>query len=669
MKKRKGKKKWFAALLTLCLLISLIPMSVFADGVTDDIVPGSNTYKHTYHTKISATANVTIKDADGNVVETATVKKSSDDFIEGNLDNKDVQDEFTRICDEIETQYSSRGTVTIDSRTGRMVFDHFESSNIIDDENNTVNKEFDVHEYQVYELSYDITVQEPQAGDTVITKVDVGNVWKTLEADKEVAYTGEVNPNSECADQMELAAEGWQEIAIDGQTLKSIRSDDKPKAGSEYYYFVELKAKNGYVFPKDMSSLTNVICDGKTYTSWGGSSSDDGKTASIYFRNIVVTATDNTVNDTVIDNISITDATLSYNVGDTPKATAVVSGDSSAAANCAVQYEKLVEYKQTDDGLNETYNFWFSNEKYYPTHFGGKLTSIAEGKSYLYGIALEAKNGRTFATPDTGLSLSINGKQITAQEISVSDDGTLLKVNLSQKITPTEPSKTIDLIDITGVTTTFKVGDKPVFTGKVPEDAPYYIDHEAWTGIDDGITSSDYWNNRYGDHEGSWGKILTSFKKDTKYVYNIYIKLTQKGYDEGYIFNENTRLSINGKVMEWKPESTNFDKWGDTIWFYNVMDFTPTETTVIDNTNKDTNGGTTNPTTTVTDNKNTGTTTVAPTATPQTKAKTTATTSPKAATTPKTGDDNLILMWFAIMSVSAACLTVHSVRRRRRSGR
>ena len=75
MKKRKGKKKWFAALLTLCLLISLIPMSVFADGVTDDIVPGSNNYKHTYHTKISATASVKIKDADGNVLEEFIGKK------------------------------------------------------------------------------------------------------------------------------------------------------------------------------------------------------------------------------------------------------------------------------------------------------------------------------------------------------------------------------------------------------------------------------------------------------------------------------------------------------------------------------------------------------------------------------------------------------------------
>lgn len=107
----------------------------------------------------------------------------------------------------------------------------------------------------------------------------------------------------------------------------------------------------------------------------------------------------------------------------------------------------------------------------------------------------------------------------------------------------------------------------------------------------------------------------------------------------------------------------------DTYWIKTDLAMTPTETTVTDNTNKDTDGGTTNPTTTVTDNKNTGTTTAAPATTTQTKAKTTAKTSTKAATTPKTGDDNLILMWFAIMSVSAVCLTVHSVRRRRRTGR
>ena len=300
-----------------------------------------------------------------------------------------------------------------------------------------------------------------------------------------------------------------------------------------------------------------------------------------------------------------------------------------------------------------------------------KFKTFKANTKYMYSIKLEAINGNTFATTDGGLSVTANckdGSSIKPKNMYVSNDGTSVYIDAITTITPREKQE-IKQIDITGVTTTFKVGDKPVFTGKVPEDAPYYIDHEAWTGWDDGMTSSDYWNNRYGDHEGSWGKILTSFKKDTKYTYNIYIKLSQKGYDEGYIFNENTRLSINGKVMEWKPESTSFDKWGDTIWFFNVMDFTPTETTVTDNTNKDTNGGTTNPTTTVTDNKNTQTTTAAPATTTQTKAKTTAKTSPKAATTPKTGDDNLILMWFAIMSVSAGCLTVHSVRRRRRSGR
>ncbi len=447
MKKRKGKQKWFAALLTLCLLISLIPMSVFADGIIDDIVPGSNKYKLTYHTKISATASVKIKDADGNVLEEFIGKKSSDDFIEGNLSDKNVQDEITRIDDEIKAQYLSRENATIDSITGQMVFDHFES--------NEIGNVLDVHEYQVYGITYDITVPISEAGDTVITTVDVGNVWKTLETDKEVAYTGEVNPNSDCADQMELIAEGWQESKTDGMTLKSTGSE-KPNAGSEYYYFVELKAKDGYVFPKDMSSLTNVICDGKTYTSWGGYSSDDGKTASIYFYEITVTATNNTVNDTVIDDISITDATLSYNVGDTPKATATPKWYSADFTEYQVLYEHLTEYEQTADGLKETYGYWFSDEQYYPP-IGGKFTSIKEGKVYAYCICLEAKNGRTFATPDTGLSLSINGKQVTAQEITVSDDGTLLEVNLSQKITPAEPSKTIDLIDITGVTAVFFV--------------------------------------------------------------------------------------------------------------------------------------------------------------------------------------------------------------------
>ncbi|WP_443842794.1 hypothetical protein [Faecalibacillus intestinalis] len=91
-----------------------------------------------------------------------------------------------------------------------------------------------------------------------------------------------------------------------------------------------------------------------------------------------------------------------------------------------------------------------------------------------------------------------------------------------------------------------------------------------------GITSSTYWNKRYGSQKGSWGNLIDSFKENTKYVYSIYLKLNDKGYNENYYFDKNTKLIINGKTIDLPLESINVDELeGGTIWYSNVLEMTP----------------------------------------------------------------------------------------------
>lgn len=86
-----------------------------------------------------------------------------------------------------------------------------------------------------------------------------------------------------------------------------------------------------------------------------------------------------------------------------------------------------------------------------------------------------------------------------------------------------------------------------------------------------GITSSSYWNKRYDNQ-----KVIDSFKENTKYVYSIYLKLNDKGYNENYYFDKNTKLIINGKTIDLPRESINVDELeGDTIWYSNVLEMTP----------------------------------------------------------------------------------------------
>lgn len=123
----------------------------------------------------------------------------------------------------------------------------------------------------------------------------------------------------------------------------------------------------------------------------------------------------------------------------------------------------------------------------------------------------------------------------------------------------------------------FKDGDKPVFTATVPEGAPYYIDHEGWICDDGGITSSEYWNERYGDHEGSWGKLVTAFDANKTYGYRIYFKLTPAGYKENYIFGESTKLVINGQSIDLSQCGCSLDSDGEVYWIDTNLEMTPSK--------------------------------------------------------------------------------------------
>ncbi len=124
MKKTKPKKL-LTVLLTLYLALSIVPITAYA-GVTD-VTGGSTTHNYSlfYHTKVETTAQIIIKDADGNVAETTEVTKSGD-FVEGNFNSDAVQAEIERIDDEIIAQFSSRGNITIENRNNTFILDHFE---------------------------------------------------------------------------------------------------------------------------------------------------------------------------------------------------------------------------------------------------------------------------------------------------------------------------------------------------------------------------------------------------------------------------------------------------------------------------------------------------------------------------------------------------------------
>ena len=106
MKERTLKTKLLTVLLTLCMVLSLTAFTAYAGELPKpDYLPEgvtySNDYDHTYHTQVNVTANVSVKDSDGTVVETTQVSKSTEEFLKGGVGM--LQSNIARLQTEIET--------------------------------------------------------------------------------------------------------------------------------------------------------------------------------------------------------------------------------------------------------------------------------------------------------------------------------------------------------------------------------------------------------------------------------------------------------------------------------------------------------------------------------------------------------------------------------------
>ena len=150
------KKRFFPALL---LALSLtVPAWAGVTDVTDGTT--ANTYTHTYHTKVDAKATFHLKNG-------STYEISHDSgFVVGNLSDDAVQSQIKVFYDRVAAYLAEDGIgLSKINCTEKMVFDHFESSNIIgpsilvgdsgaleEATSGSVNKNLDVHEYQVYTI-------------------------------------------------------------------------------------------------------------------------------------------------------------------------------------------------------------------------------------------------------------------------------------------------------------------------------------------------------------------------------------------------------------------------------------------------------------------------------------------------------------------------------------
>lgn len=186
-----------------------------------------------------------------------------------------------------------------------------------------------------------------------------------------------------------------------------------------------------------------------------------------------------------------------------------------------------------------------------------KSLTLPAGLRYISSMGLDGiYNVTDIYFPDS--------KEVWDSQVKVGEDNYILEKATMHFI------NRIHTVEINGATLSFDAGDAPVFTGSVPDGAPYYIDCERWNSADEGWTSSDFWNQRYGDFEGSWGMPLTEFKADTEYYYGLYIKAS-----EDYVFADDAVLKINGNEIALSEENRAELNNSDTAWLSGLLSFTP----------------------------------------------------------------------------------------------
>lgn len=137
-------------------------------------------------------------------------------------------------------------------------------------------------------------------------------------------------------------------------------------------------------------------------------------------------------------------------------------------------------------------------------------------------------------------------------------------ITLKAHWTPTFTKTVIDVVEINGVTVSFKDGDKPVFTGKVPEGAGYAFRCEWWSMDENtGIVST----------EPEWGgdiykNKITAFEAGKTYHYGVYV--TAYTAD----ISPDAKLKINGQEVSYTRIGSDDDT--QSFWVETNLTMTPT---------------------------------------------------------------------------------------------
>lgn len=312
------------------------------------------------------------------------------------------------------------------------------------------------------------------------------------------------------------------------------------------------------------AALTYTSTDYEGDNSYAGSSITVNETRDDYYLRYVINSEITLVasENEALHNLNVNDVKTDYAPGEAPRATATIPA--ADADKYEIAYECWEEMDGSDPAELTPVAFWYSDPAKYPTG-ARRIEHFEEGKFYMYSVELRLKGDNTVADD---CMMYVNGHW--AHHIKTVNGVFAPNADNMLCEQPIDEWRVIDVIEINGATTTFKAGDKPVFTANVPTGSNSLPQCEFWTGSDGSeVNSQEFWDQNITNH-------IDAFKPGVTYRYGIYLKSAR-----GFYFTPNTKLVINGQECGYQVADSVSDEdsgWIYTLWLNTDLTFTPEAT-------------------------------------------------------------------------------------------